>query len=116
MLDRESFVSEMITMYIYLIANKYMMDPLTSLAQKKLLENLSDNWNDLNFVCLLEDVYGDEFPPQSQFRQSLPTNSIEHLQTLERHSEFVGFLDLWKYSFGARFKELDRYASESIMF
>lgn len=86
-----SFTPEMINIHVYLFADRYLIDRLKALSQKKLLVNLSDNWNDLHFVSLLEDVYGDQFPSQSQLRELLPEYAIKHLPTLEKFPEFVEF-------------------------
>jgi hypothetical protein len=86
-----SFTPEMINIHVYLIADRYLIDRLKTLSQEKLLVNLSDNWNDLNFVSLLKDVYGDQFPSQSQLRELLPEYAMRHLPTLERYPEFVEF-------------------------
>lgn len=90
-LPETSFTPEMINIYVYLIADRYLIDRLKALSQKKLLVNLSDNWNDVHFVSLLRDVYGDQFPSQSQLRELLPQYAIKHLPTLEEYSEFVEF-------------------------
>jgi hypothetical protein len=90
-LTRASFTPEMINVHVYLFADKYLIDRLKALSQKKLLVNLSDDWNDLHFISLLEGVYEDDFSPQSQLRELLPEYAIKHLPTLEKFPEFVKF-------------------------
>ncbi|KAJ5737406.1 uncharacterized protein N7483_002531, partial [Penicillium malachiteum] len=86
-----SLAPETINIHVYLIADKYLIDRLTVVSQQKLQANLSDNWNDLHFIGLLEIVYGNQFPPHSQLKELLPEYAIEHLPTLEKYPKFVEF-------------------------
>ncbi|PYH76649.1 hypothetical protein BO82DRAFT_346685 [Aspergillus uvarum CBS 121591] len=77
---------------IYVIADKYQIEGLKTLAKQKMESCLQLNWTDTDFINTTQYVYGPNIPSHSEIRDILSRYSIQHLSTLEHQQRFHDIL------------------------
>ena len=101
---------------VHIIADKYAIDGLQGLSMKKLESKLKNEWKELGFLDIVEDVYGGECPPHSNLRELLCKFAIQHLSSLkdsprfcEVRKKYPEFTDSLSQSLMERVIELERF-------
>ncbi|KAL4862457.1 hypothetical protein BDV12DRAFT_190413 [Aspergillus spectabilis] len=77
-----------INVQVYVIADKYMIDALKGVSRKKLQSNMENEWNEIGFINVVQDVYGPEFPPGSEICNLLARFALQHVSTLKDSQNF----------------------------
>ncbi|KAL5335551.1 hypothetical protein BJX70DRAFT_390579 [Aspergillus crustosus] len=66
-----------INVQVYIIADKYIIDTLKVVSQKK-----------LEFINIIKDVYGPAFPPRLELCNILACFALQHVSTLQKSQRF----------------------------
>ncbi|KAB8277739.1 hypothetical protein BDV30DRAFT_204916 [Aspergillus minisclerotigenes] len=78
---------------MHVTANKYAIRGLKDLAEKRLVSNLIHEWNDTNFIQLIQYVYGPRTPANSTLQTIVAQFAARHVSAL---GEFQSFHEVLK--------------------
>ncbi|PYH75321.1 hypothetical protein BO82DRAFT_324270 [Aspergillus uvarum CBS 121591] len=73
---------------IYVLADKYQIEGLKTLAKQKMESCLQSNWTDTEFINTVQYVYRSNSPSHPELRDILSRSAIQHLSTLEHQQHF----------------------------
>ncbi|KAE8395890.1 hypothetical protein BDV23DRAFT_193660 [Aspergillus alliaceus] len=73
---------------MHVLADKYAVERLKDHSKEKLKANLTREWNDTDFLWLIEYTYGPHSPPNSELRDVIVTFAVQHLSTLDKLPQF----------------------------
>ncbi|RAQ73648.1 hypothetical protein COH20_004977 [Aspergillus flavus] len=73
---------------MHVTANKYAIRGLKDLTEKRLVSNLIHEWNDTNFIQLIQYVYGPRTPANSTLQTIVAQFAARHVSTLREFQSF----------------------------
>ncbi|RAQ52646.1 hypothetical protein AFGD_004752 [Aspergillus flavus] len=73
---------------MHVTANKYAIRGLKDLAENRLVSNLIHEWNDTNFIQLIQYVYGPRTPANSTLQTIVAQFAARHVSTLREFQSF----------------------------
>ncbi|KAB8219312.1 hypothetical protein BDV33DRAFT_204629 [Aspergillus novoparasiticus] len=73
-------------------ADEYAIRGLKDLAETKLVTNLKCEWNDTDFIQLIEYVHGSHTPPNATLQSIVAQFAARHVSTLKKFETFHGIL------------------------
>ncbi|KAE8332281.1 hypothetical protein BDV39DRAFT_200429 [Aspergillus sergii] len=73
---------------MHVTANKYAIKGLKDLAEKRLVSNLIHEWDDTNFIQLIEYIYGPRTPPNATLQSIVAQFAARHVSTLKEFPSF----------------------------
>lgn len=88
--DQGPTLSKYANAMMHVTANKYAIRGLKDLAEKRLVSNLVHQWNDANFIQLIEYVYGLRTPTDSTLQIIVAQFAARHVSTLREFRSFQG--------------------------
>ncbi|KAE8131606.1 hypothetical protein BDV38DRAFT_288550 [Aspergillus pseudotamarii] len=80
---------------MHVTAHEYDIGGLKDLAEKRLLSNLTHDWNDVDFIRLIKYVYAPQTPNNSTLQSIVAQFAARHVSTLR---EFTSFHEVLKRS------------------
>ncbi|KAB8239055.1 BTB/POZ domain-containing protein [Aspergillus alliaceus] len=73
---------------MHVLADKYAVERLKDHSKEKLKANLTHEWNDTDFLWLIEYTYGPHSRPNPELRGVIVTFAVQHLSTLDKLPQF----------------------------